>query len=237
MSLGWLLRVVLVALGMLSASVCSAQAQNRFWLVNDTGRVIERAFVSSSRVSDWGPDILGTAVLLPGQRVWVTPSFGDCVLDIRITYQSGGEESRMQVNACSLSQIVFGRSAGAVSPGAGAASPYSPAVGNPSFVFVNGTPGTIREIYVSLSSDSNWGPDRLGANILAPGQRLAVGLPRDSVCTVDIRVVYMDGRADERRRLETCSRTELVWARASAGGGIEAPSPWGVSPPGSGTRR
>ncbi|WP_439551785.1 hypothetical protein [Falsiroseomonas sp.] len=85
--------------GLLGAS--TAQAQNRFWLVNDTGRVIERAYVSSSRVSDWGPDILGTSVLPPGQRVWVTPNFGDCILDLRVTYQGGGEESRMQVPATS----------------------------------------------------------------------------------------------------------------------------------------
>jgi hypothetical protein len=193
----------------------TAQAQNRFWLVNDSGRVIERAFVSSSRVSDWGPDILGTAVLPPGQRVWVTPNFGDCVLDIRVTYQGGGEESRMQVNACSLSQIVFGRGAGAgAMPGSGAGaaiSPGRPVAANPSFYFTNGTGAPIREVYVSLTTDSNWGGDRLGTNILQPGQRLQVSLPAGDVCTVDMRVVYMDGRAAERRRVETCNLSEFVW--------------------------
>jgi hypothetical protein len=191
-----------------------AQAQNRFWLINDTGRVIERAFVSSSRVNDWGPDILGTGVLPPGNRVWVTPNFGDCILDVRVTYQGGGEETRMGVNACGLSQIAFGRGgAGAgASVGGGAGAVVAPSrMGNPSFNFVNGTGLTIREVYVSLSSDGNWGPDRLGANVLQPGQRLPVALPQGNVCAVDMRVVYMDGRAFERRRVETCSVNDFVW--------------------------
>jgi hypothetical protein len=211
----WLAALALLA-GLIGGLVApaTAQAQNRFWLVNDTGRVIERAFVSSSRVSDWGPDILGTSVLPPGQRVWVTPNFGDCVLDIRVTYQGGGEDSRMQVNACGLSQIVFGRGAGAgASVGGGAGAVISPGrpTANPSFYLTNGTGATIREVYVSLSTDSNWGADRLGSQVLQPGQRLQVNLPAGQVCTVDMRVVYMDGRAAERRRVETCSVSEFVW--------------------------
>ena len=202
-----LLAVLALLAGLFAAG--AAHAQNRFWLVNDTGRVIERAFVSSSRVADWGPDILGTSVLPPGQRVWVTPNFGDCVLDLRVTYQGGGEESRMQVNACSLSQIVFGRSgagAGGSIGGSGAAI-----AGNPSFYFVNGSGLTIREVYVSLTSQSNWGNDRLGQNVLQPNQRLTVSLPAGNVCTVDMRVVYMDGRSFERRGVNTCNVNDFVW--------------------------
>jgi hypothetical protein len=212
-----LLAALALAAGLagLFAAPGAAQAQNRFWLVNDTGRVIQEAYVSSSRVSNWGPDILGSGVLPPGNRVWVTPNFGDCVLDVRVTYAGGGEETRMGVNACGLSTIVFGRGgagAGAsIGGGAGAAVSPGRVVGNPSFNFVNGTGATIREVYVSLSTDNNWGPDRLGANVLQPGQRLSVGLPATGVCTVDMRVVYMDGRANERRRVETCSVTDFVW--------------------------
>lgn len=190
----------------------AAQAQNRFWLVNDSGRVIQSAYVSSSRVSDWGPDILGTSVLPPGNRVWVTPNFGDCVLDVRVTYQGGGEDTRMAVNACGLSQIVFGRAGGGVGAGAGAmVGPGRPASGNPSFVLTNGTGLAIREVYVSMSNESNWGGDRLGANVLQPGQRLSVSLPAGMGCLVDMRIVYVDGRAAERRRMETCSLSEVIW--------------------------
>ena len=193
----------------------AAEAQNRFWLVNDSGRVIQSAFVSSSRVSDWGPDILGASVLPPGNRVWVTPNFGDCVLDLRVTYQGGGEETRMQMNACNLSQVVMagrGSGSGGTSAGAGASiSPGAPIGGNPSFNFINQSGQTIREIYVAPSNFGNWGQDRLGANVLAPGQQLAVNLPSGGVCTVNMRVVYMDGRAAERRVVETCSISNFGW--------------------------
>jgi hypothetical protein len=211
----WFLALLALAAGVAGGILPSAaQAQNRFWLVNDSGRVIQSAYVSSSRVQDWGPDILGASVLPPGNRVWVTPNFADCVLDVRVTYQGGGEESRMQVNACGLSQIAF--SGGRPSAGAGAAIGGGSGAsigrgGNPSFVLTNGTNATIREVYVSLSTDNNWGGDRLGANVLNPGQGLNVSLPSGNVCTVDIRVVYMNGQAAERRRVETCSLSQLVW--------------------------
>ncbi|WP_439598391.1 Tat pathway signal protein [Falsiroseomonas sp.] len=206
-------RHVLACLALLAGLLAAgtAQAQNRFWLINDTGRTIERAFVSASRISDWGPDILGASVLPAGERVWVTPSFGDCILDVRVTFQGGGESTRMQVNACNISQIVFG-GGGRGGAGAGAQiSPARPASMNPSFNFVNGTGITIRELYVSLSTDGGWGPDRLGTQVMAPGQRVAISLPAGVTCAVDMRVVYADGRAFERRRQETCSLNSYVW--------------------------
>jgi hypothetical protein len=64
---------------------------------------------------------------------------------------------------------------------------------------------TVHELYVSLSSDQSWGRDRLGNNVLPPGTGVWVALPAGKVCTVDVRVVYTDGRAVERRGVETCS--------------------------------
>lgn len=214
-------RHLLVALALLAGLVgglvpAVAQAQNRFWLVNNTGRVIERAYVSSSRVSNWGPDILGNGVLPPGQRVWVTPNFGDCILDVRVTYQGGGDDERRQVNACGLSQIVFGGGGGAGASigggGGGSGAVISPrGGGNPSFWLANQTGVPIREVYVSLATQNTWGPDRLGSQLLHPGQRLQVSLPAGITCLVDVRIVYMDGRASERRQLNTCNIAQLNW--------------------------
>ncbi|MBW8269110.1 Tat pathway signal protein [Caldovatus aquaticus] len=196
----------------LCATAAPARAQNRFWLVNASGMTIQEAYVSPSRLSSWGPDILGASVLPAGQQVWVTPHFGDCILDVRVRYANGAEDTRMGVNACRLSRIVFGGGAGASVGGAGASISPAPGVaGNPSFTFVNQSGATIRELYVSLSSDRNWGPDRLGANVLSPGQSVSISLPVTGVCTVDMRVVYMNGAAAERRGVETCSITSYGW--------------------------
>lgn len=192
---------------LLALGAAPASAQNRFFVVNNSGEQISQIFVSSSSVQQWGPDILGTSVLPAGNQVWVTPSFTDCVLDVRVVYQSGREENRMRVNACSISRISFGGA------GTGATVGPGPAVvqGNPSFVFINATGAVIREIYASMSTQGGWGTDRLGANTLGPGGQINIGLPTGMGCRADVRVVFMNGAAQERRGLETCSITSLNW--------------------------
>ncbi len=192
--------LALLALGLglvmgLTLGAAPAQAQNRFNLINNTNETIERVYVSPSRLNNWGRDVLGEEVLRPGQRYWIVPQLSDCILDIRVVFVGGREETRWQVNACSLSNIVWG--------GAPAG------VDNPSFRFINRTGATIRELYVSLSSDRSWGRDRLGANMLGPDAAFNIGLPAGKVCTVDIRVVFTDGSAVERRGVETCSVRDL----------------------------
>jgi hypothetical protein len=117
-----------------------AEAQNRFYLVNGSGQVIQEAYVSPSRISEWGPDILGTGVLPAGNQVWVTPNFSDCVLDVRVRYANGTDDTRMQVNACNISRIVFGGGGGARAPGgmssappvgARATGPHPPSIESP----------------------------------------------------------------------------------------------------------
>jgi len=200
---------VLAALFALVATAAPASAQNRFWLQNNTNQTIVAANVSPSRVQDWGPNILTRG---PGMQVWVEPTFADCYLDIRVRFADGTEDGHLGVHACTLSRITFGRDA-----------PFSPAplppprveeriTADPSFVFVNRSGESIREVYVSLSSDRNWGADRLGPrSILPPGASMPIALPQGEVCAVDMRVVYMDRRVMERRNVETCSVRNFFW--------------------------
>lgn len=198
-----MLALVALLVGLTAAG--TAQAQNRFWLENHSNTTIREAYVSSSRVDVWGPDILGSGVLPAGQRVWVTPSFGDCVLDVRVVYMDGRVEDRRNVNACGLSRILFGGGAGAGATLGGGPS------GDPSFNLLNGTGAVIREVYASSSRLSSWGPDRLGVNILQPGQSVYIGLPASGGCMTDIRVVYMNGAAQDRLNVNTCPIGTLTW--------------------------
>jgi hypothetical protein len=79
---------------------------------------------------------------------------------------------------------------------------------DPSFRLNNTGPRTVREVYVSSSNDNAWGPDRLGSEVLAPGNRLVVRLPVGQ-CVNDIRVVFTDGKAQERRNIDTCGLTDI----------------------------
>ncbi|MBR0678305.1 Tat pathway signal protein [Roseomonas alkaliterrae] len=203
------LATLALLLGLIAAAA-PASAQNRFWLQNNTDLPIVAAQVSPSRVSDWGPNILTRGPIAPGMQVWVEPTFSDCYLDIRVRFADGSEDGHLGVHACTLSRITFGRDA----PQA-AAPPPSPGErmpNNPSFRFVNASGEAIREIYVSLTTERSWGPDRLGPRqILPPGAALHIPLPRGSVCTVDMRIVFMDGRILENRNVETCSIREYAW--------------------------
>jgi hypothetical protein len=204
----------LAALVLLVAAAAPAAAQNRFWLQNNTGQTIVSANVSPSRVTEWGPNILQRGPLRPGMQVYVEPSFRDCYLDIRVRFADGTEDGHLGVHACTLSRITFGREV----PQAATPPPPPPPPereverDDPSFTFVNRSGEPIREIYVSLTSERSWGRDRLGPRqILPPGAAMRIGLPPVGVCTVDMRVVYMDGRILEQRNVETCSVRSYAW--------------------------
>ncbi len=51
---------------------------------------------------------------------------------------------------------------------------------NTSVRFLNQTNRTVQQLYYNPSSNSNWGPDRLGANVMRPGRSTACGcrMPR-----------------------------------------------------------
>jgi hypothetical protein len=82
------------------------------------------------------------------------------------------------------------------------------ALADPSFRLGNTSGQTMREVYVSAANDNGWGPDRLGSQVLQPGQRLVVRLPAGQ-CVNDVRIVFANGQAMERRRVDTCAITDL----------------------------
>jgi len=82
--------------------------------------------------------------------------------------------------------------------------------GNPSFWIVNNSRRTMRELYASPSSQNTWGPDRFGTGVLGGGDRFAVRLP-EGECIYDVRVVWADGRPEDRRRINLCDVIELVF--------------------------
>jgi hypothetical protein len=83
------------------------------------------------------------------------------------------------------------------------------AAGDPSFRLNNAAGRTIREVYVSGSDDTGWGADRLGASVLEHGRAIFVRLPSGQ-CVNDLRIVFMDGRAQERRGMNTCALADVT---------------------------
>jgi hypothetical protein len=87
--------------------------------------------------------------------------------------------------------------------------------GDPSFNLVNRSGQTINEVYVSPVRETNWGRDLLGSEVLADGRSFPVRLASAAGCRQDVRVVYADGRPEERRNVDTCAISEMVFGAAA----------------------
>jgi hypothetical protein len=81
---------------------------------------------------------------------------------------------------------------------------------DPSFRVTNNSSAKINESYVYSSGVNSWGPDRLGDRTLNTGGSYTIRLPAGQ-CVNDVRVVYGSGQASERRRVNTCSLTDMVF--------------------------
>jgi hypothetical protein len=89
---------------------------------------------------------------------------------------------------------------------------------NPSFTLQNKGPAAVREFFATPSGLANWGQDRLNGKGLAAGARVTFRLPANGNCVYDLRVVFADGRAEERRALNTCQTKEVAVGDAGAAG-------------------
>ncbi len=86
---------------------------------------------------------------------------------------------------------------------------------NPDFWLANRSATRIDRLYASPVDRDEWGQDWLGEHVLAPGERFPVRPPRDGRCLYDIKVVYADGLAEERRRVNICAVAEVSFSRGS----------------------
>lgn len=70
------------------------------------------------------------------------------------------------------------------------------------FTIANWSPRAIREVYVSPSSAADWGQERLDGARVRAGDDLF--LAYGGACQADLRVVFDNGGAEERRGLDVC---------------------------------
>jgi hypothetical protein len=96
------------AAAMGTALIGSAQAGTQdFDLINDSGRTIERIFVSPVSTNDWENDVLGSFTLPSGYTKHVTfsPSYGACRFDVKVVFRDGSSLIDWNVNLCRVSRI------------------------------------------------------------------------------------------------------------------------------------
>lgn len=65
------------------------------------------------------------------------------------------------------------------------------------------------ELYLSPAGSNAWGADLLGSEVLAGGGQVQLRLPGGQ-CVQDIRVVFENGRSEQRRAVNLCQVAELL---------------------------
>jgi hypothetical protein len=88
-------------------------------------------------------------------------------------------------------------------------------VSNPSFNLVNRAGVPIKELYFTPAGDATWGRNRLTAPIPAGGS-YAARRRVDGNCIFDVRVVFADGRIEDRRGLNTCNIDDVAFGGGGA---------------------
>jgi hypothetical protein len=74
-----------------------------------------------------------------------------------------------------------------------------------SFTLINRGSKAVRELYVTPAGDANWGQNRIAGRPIPPGGSFPVKRRADNNCIMDIRAVFADGKAEERKSLNTCN--------------------------------
>lgn len=189
-----------------SSSAPSSSAPNpSFNVVNRASGVISQVFATPAGMTTWGRDRIGGHPIPPGQTGPVRlPADGNCVYDVRIVYANGQSDERRGLNTCNVDNVVFPSPSGRHATPAG----RQQATDDPSFRLVNRGRSAVNELYASANGEDDWGEDRLGEETVAPGTARVVHLPNGQ-CLYDVRIVYANGEATEKRGLNLCSINDM----------------------------
>jgi len=77
---------------------------------------------------------------------------------------------------------------------------------------VNNTGYTIWYVYISPSTESNWGSDRLGSNqTIRNGQSVTLNLPDPTVTQYDIRIKDSDGDTYTKKNVRVTANSRIVF--------------------------
>ncbi|GAN78244.1 hypothetical protein [Acidisphaera rubrifaciens] len=160
--------------------------------------------MSSARDDDWGDDRLGPQqTIAPGRSVTLHLQGAGCAWDAQATYRDGSTQERRGLDICRVRTVAFdgGRAGDGDEDGGGQDQPGH------DVSLRNASGRTITEIYVSPRNATDWGDDRLGDGQLLPGKALSVTF--NGGCRQDVRIVYDNKSAEERRGVDLCAHPRL----------------------------
>ncbi len=170
-------------------------------VTNRTRQPIFQIRVSSSEAEQWGDDRLGDAILRPGNTFKVRLGrTRECVFDVQVIYEDLSHEERRGLDLCHIHAMTLDGSAAIRA--------------NELFAVArairldNRGPRAIRQVFVSSASADQWGDDLAPPGAIPPGT--VGGLVYRGGCVADLRLVYDNRAAEERRGIDLCAMPALI---------------------------
>jgi hypothetical protein len=169
-------------------------------IANHGRRPINELYVSPTATDTWGEDRLGTQTLEPGHSQKLTLHTRDCEFDVQAIYQDASREELHGINLCHTRGLSF--------DGATAIAPPAAVAATHDVTLANRAPRPIQQVLISPSDAGDWGDDRLGNRSISVGDTATVQYRGD--CVGDIRVVFDNRSAEERRGVNLCAARRIA---------------------------
>lgn len=161
-------------------------------LTNRAAQQITKIFASPSSDTEWGNNRLSIPNLAPTRAFQLRIPGRDCEFDFQVTYADTRVEEKRKIDICRNRQLSFDATTAQL-PGR-----------ERQFTVINRAPLAIKQVFVSALGGNNWGDDLLPRGEVESGDD--IDLTYRGACVADIRVVFANDSAEERRKVDFCER-------------------------------
>ena len=173
-----------------------------FTLVNRASMAVRELFVTPAGDANWGQNrLLGRTIPPGGSFLVKRRADGNCIMDIRAVFADGHREERKGLNTCNIDAVAVGLLT--------TAAPSGKPPGDPSIKLVNRGQQDILEFYAAPAGHENWGQNRLVEGPLPAATEKLIRIAKTGNCIFDLRVVFADHTAKERRGADLCRISDL----------------------------
>jgi hypothetical protein len=168
-------------------------------IANRSELAVIELYVSPTSSEAWGEDRLGEKLLEPRKSIRLRLGrMRDCSFDMLIIYEDSSREERTLLNLCRIRQVSL--------DGRDRIAPTLPAPEPREVALANQSSRAIQQVFISPANGPAWGDDVL-PRAISVGERGTITWR--GACTVDIRVVFENRAAEERRGIDLCRRSGL----------------------------
>lgn len=168
-------------------------------LVNHSAHPVNEVYISATSAQTWGEDLLQDNTLEPGAAIRLRLGrTRECSFDVQIIYDDATREDRLNLDVCHDRTLIVDGSRAEPLPGASGTVHV--------VALTNHASLPIRQVFISPAYAEQWGDDMLKTQIEVDQ---TVDIPYRGDCAADLRVVFINRAAEERRGLDLCRMSAL----------------------------